>query len=134
MRPRTDAIHRAACHVPARVPFLSEFLRTRGHIHVDRRDPAQWRPAIARAAARVAAGEAVLVSPEGTRSRDGRLLPFKRGAFDLALASRRPIVCVVVRGAHAASPAAPGACARARCTSSSPTRSPPMISAMTRRC
>jgi 1-acyl-sn-glycerol-3-phosphate acyltransferase len=41
-----------------------------------------------------------LISPEGTRSWDGRLLPMKRGAFLLARAARRPIVCVIVRGAH----------------------------------
>ena len=48
----------------------------------------------------VAAGECVLVSPEGTRSWDGRLLPMKRGAFMLAMESRKPIVCMTVIGAH----------------------------------
>ena len=79
-------------------------MRDTGHVHVDRNDEAQWRPAIARAAERVRLGECVLVSPEGTRSRDGRLLPMKRGAFILAAASGRPIVCVTVIGGHARLP------------------------------
>jgi 1-acyl-sn-glycerol-3-phosphate acyltransferase len=81
-------------------PLYGPYLRRAGHVHVDRRDESQWRPAVAGAAARVAAGECVLVSPEGTRSWDVRPLPMKRGAFLLAIASQRPIVCVVLRGAH----------------------------------
>lgn len=88
----------------ARLPLYGRVMRDSGHVHVDRHDPAQWRPAITRAAARVAAGECVVVSPEGTRSRDGALLPFKRGAFQLALAARRPIVPVRIVGAHDALP------------------------------
>ncbi|MGZ3420659.1 MAG: lysophospholipid acyltransferase family protein [Polyangiales bacterium] len=88
----------------ARVPFYGSHMRTTGHVHVDRNDEAQWRPAIAAAAERVASGECVLVSPEGTRSWDGRLLPMKRGAFLLATTSRRPIVCCTVVGGHARMP------------------------------
>jgi len=88
----------------ARVPFYGSHMRASGHVHVDRKDEVQWREGVARAAARVAAGECVLVSPEGTRSWDGRLLPMKRGAFMLAMRSRRPIVCMTVIGAHARMP------------------------------
>jgi 1-acyl-sn-glycerol-3-phosphate acyltransferase len=88
----------------ARVPFYGAHMGSTGHVHVDRNDEAQWRPAIAAAAARVAAGECVLMSPEGTRSWDGKLLPMKRGAFLLATTSRRPIVCCTVVGGHARMP------------------------------
>jgi 1-acyl-sn-glycerol-3-phosphate acyltransferase len=88
----------------ARFPLYGSHMRATGHVHVDRNDEAQWRPAIARAAERVKSGESVLVSPEGTRSWDGRLLPMKRGAFILAAASERPIVCVTVVGGHARLP------------------------------
>jgi len=88
----------------ARFPFYGAQMRATGHVHVDRNDEAQWRPSIAAAAARVRAGECALVSPEGTRSWDGRLLPMKRGAFILAAAAGQPIVCVTVIGGHARLP------------------------------
>jgi 1-acyl-sn-glycerol-3-phosphate acyltransferase len=81
-------------------PVYGAYMRATGHVHVDRNDEAQWRPAIAAAAARVRAGECFLVSPEGTRSGDGQLLPLKRGAFILATGARRPIVCATVIGGH----------------------------------
>ena len=88
----------------ARVPFYGSHMEASGHVHVDRKDELQWREGVARAASRVAAGECVLVSPEGTRSWDGQLLPMKRGAFMLAMLSRRPIVCMTVVGGHARMP------------------------------
>ncbi len=88
----------------ARVPFYGAHMRRTGHAHVDRNDETQWRASIESAAARVHAGECVLVSPEGTRSRDGNLLPMKRGAFILAKRAMRPIVCVTVIGSHARMP------------------------------
>ena len=39
-----------------------------------------------------------MIFPEGTRSRDGRLLPFKKGAFVLAIAAELPVVPVTMRG------------------------------------
>ncbi|MCC7537227.1 MAG: 1-acyl-sn-glycerol-3-phosphate acyltransferase [Deltaproteobacteria bacterium] len=82
----------------ARVPLYARHLRRAGHVHLDRDDETQWRAAVALAARRVHGGECVLVSPEGTRSRGGQLLPMKRGAFLLAVQSRQPIVCVTVIG------------------------------------
>jgi 1-acyl-sn-glycerol-3-phosphate acyltransferase len=85
----------------ARVPIYGTHLRRAGHFHVDRNDEVQWRESVARAAAALNAGACILLSPEGTRSWDGRLLPMKRGAFELARAARRPIVCVTVIGGNA---------------------------------
>lgn len=84
----------------ARFPFYGEQMRVGGHLHVDRTDEMQWRRSVARAAARAREGAAILVSPEGTRSWDGNLLPMKRGAFILAEAAAAPIVCVTVIGGH----------------------------------
>jgi 1-acyl-sn-glycerol-3-phosphate acyltransferase len=84
----------------ARFPIYGRHMKRSGHVHVDRTDESQWRASVARAAERVSSGECVLVSPEGTRSRGGELLPMKRGAFILAEQSRRPIVCVTVVGGH----------------------------------
>jgi 1-acyl-sn-glycerol-3-phosphate acyltransferase len=88
----------------ARFPFYGEHMRKTGHVHVDKDDEGQWRPSVARAAERVREGECVLVSPEGTRSRKGELLPMKKGAFILAASSARPIVCTTVIGGHARLP------------------------------
>ncbi|MBI2388104.1 MAG: 1-acyl-sn-glycerol-3-phosphate acyltransferase [Deltaproteobacteria bacterium] len=88
----------------ARVPFYGAHMRATGHVHVDRTNEAQWRPSVARAAARVRAGECVLVSPEGTRSAGGQLLPMKRGALMLAIEAASPVVCVTVVGGHARLP------------------------------
>ena len=84
----------------ARAPFYGAHMRRAGHVHVDRTDEAQWRASVARAAERAGAGMAILVSPEGTRSWDGNLLPMKRGAFILAEAAAQPITCVTVIGGH----------------------------------
>jgi len=83
-----------------RLPFYGRYLVRSDHFWLDRTDQTQWRSQVAVAAARVRAGACVLISPEGTRSWDGRLLPMKRGAFLLAREAARPIVCVTVIGAR----------------------------------
>lgn len=87
-----------------RTPLYGDYLARTGHFWLDRTDETQWRAALAAAAERIRAGAAVLVSPEGTRSWDGRLLPMKRGAFLLARAAASPIVCLTVLGARALLP------------------------------
>jgi 1-acyl-sn-glycerol-3-phosphate acyltransferase len=88
----------------ARVPLYGKHMRRSGHIHVDRTNETQWRPAIARAAALARGGACILVSPEGTRSWDGELLPMKRGALMLAIEAAVPVVCVTVIGGHRCMP------------------------------
>lgn len=83
-----------------RTPLYGSHMARSGHVWVDRTDEAQWRAAIARAAERVKEGACLLVSPEGTRSWDGRLGEMKRGAFELACRAERPIVCVTLIGTH----------------------------------
>lgn len=84
----------------ARVPFYGAQMKRTGHIHVDRTSEAQWRASVSQAAARAQQGACILVSPEGTRSWDGELLPMKRGAFLLAAAAAQPLICVTVIGGH----------------------------------
>lgn len=88
----------------ARVPLYGKHMREAGHIHVDRTNEAQWRAAIAHAAELARGGQCILVSPEGTRSWDGELLPMKRGALMLALEAGVPVVCVTVIGGHRCMP------------------------------
>ena len=69
-----------------------------GFVPIDRRDRAQSDQAIATAVERMKEGRSFIVFPEGTRSRDGELQPFKKGAFVLAIAAQAPIVPVAIIG------------------------------------
>ena len=79
-------------------PVIGLYLWLAGHIAIDRGHPFRARRSLSRAAARIAAGESVAVFPEGTRSRDGQVLPFKKGSFVLALEAGVPVVPVSLRG------------------------------------
>lgn len=82
-----------------RIPVLGLAMRHVGFVPVDRKGAAGGKKSIAQAAALIRErGYSFLIFPEGTRSRDGRLQPFKRGGFFLALASGAPIVPVTLRG------------------------------------
>lgn len=76
-----------------------------GHIFVDRRDPKQARMAIREALERLGNGIGVLFFPEGTRSLDGHLLPFKKGAFRLAIDQGLPVLPVTLVGTRDILPA-----------------------------
>lgn len=84
-----------------RIPVVGPGMRTADFIPVDRKGAQGGRRSIGRAA-RLMAERAFsyLVFPEGTRSRDGRLQPFKRGGFFLALACGAPVVPVTIRGTY----------------------------------
>jgi len=87
------------------VPFLGWAFFAFRFITVDRRDSAAARVSLEAAAQRLRERRAtVMIAPEGTRSRDGSLGPFKMGLFHLAKASAAPIIPAVVRGARACHP------------------------------
>jgi 1-acyl-sn-glycerol-3-phosphate acyltransferase len=76
-----------------------------GHIFIDRRDPKQAREAIREALDSLSRGVGILFFPEGTRSRDGRLLSFKKGAFRLAIDQGLPLLPVTLVGTRNVLPA-----------------------------
>lgn len=82
----------------SRVPVLAGYIRTMGMIFVDRSNPEAARQSIRDAAAAAAGGKTILLFPEGTRSRDGRLLPLKTGMLAAAIESGVPILPVVLEG------------------------------------
>jgi 1-acyl-sn-glycerol-3-phosphate acyltransferase len=83
-----------------RFPLVHLCTRYAGFVDVDRRDPGSARRAIDRAAASLRAGNCFVIFPEGTRSRDGALGPFKKGAFVAAIEAGSRIVPVAIRGAY----------------------------------
>jgi 1-acyl-sn-glycerol-3-phosphate acyltransferase len=87
-----------------RIPLLSFALRTMGMIEVDRSNPEASAKSIDRAVAEIQDGRSVILFPEGTRSRHGKILPFKKGAFVLAIKSQSPIAPFTVIGAEQALP------------------------------
>ncbi len=80
------------------LPFLGWHLRRSGHIGVDRGRPREALKSFEAAAAKIRAGASVVMFPEGTRSRDGRPLPFKSGSFYLAIRAGVPIVPITLNG------------------------------------
>jgi 1-acyl-sn-glycerol-3-phosphate acyltransferase len=87
------------------VPFFGWAMWAAKHVAVDRSDRANAGKSLKRASERIAAGISIVVFPEGTRSRDGRLLPFKRGGFLLAVQSGAAIAPVTINGSGALMPA-----------------------------
>jgi 1-acyl-sn-glycerol-3-phosphate acyltransferase len=82
-----------------RLPIAGMAMRYVGFVPVDRKGAEGGKKSIARAASLMRTrGYSYLIFPEGTRSRDGRLGPFRRGGFFLALESGAPIVPVTIRG------------------------------------
>ena len=82
-----------------RFPFLGWHLRRTGHMLVDRRRPDRVR-IFGWASRLTAQGLSLIVFPEGTRSRDGRVGPFKGGSFYLALEAGLPVVPVSIAGSR----------------------------------
>jgi 1-acyl-sn-glycerol-3-phosphate acyltransferase len=83
-----------------RVPFLGWGIRAAGFVPVDRGDPRRGQEAVDSALQRLKGGRSVVVFPEETRSRDGELLPFKKGAALLAIRAGLPLVPVSIVGTH----------------------------------
>jgi putative phosphoserine phosphatase/1-acylglycerol-3-phosphate O-acyltransferase len=82
-----------------RVPIIGRMLRALGMIAIDRSNRQRAVATMAEAAARIHAENIkVVIAPEGTRSRTDGLGRFKRGAFQLALDTRAPIIPVVMQG------------------------------------
>jgi 1-acyl-sn-glycerol-3-phosphate acyltransferase len=88
-----------------RVPLFGWAMWATKHITVDRSDPLDAVKSLERAKERLAAGISIVVFPEGTRSRDGRLLPFKKGGFLLAAKTRTAIVPITIVGSAGVLPA-----------------------------
>ncbi len=85
-----------------KLPVLGPAMVFAGYVPVDRANPEQAYGALDQGAATLRAGHSFLIFPEGTRSRTGSLLPFKKGGFIMAIKAQVPILPVAVHGSRAA--------------------------------
>jgi 1-acyl-sn-glycerol-3-phosphate acyltransferase len=82
------------------IPVLGAAMRLADFVPVHREHPEEARASVDDALEKLNRGVTLLVYPEGKRSLDGRLLPFKTGVFLLALRAGVPIVPITVHGAE----------------------------------
>ena len=83
-------------------PLMGTVLDVGGFVPVDRQDWRQSFESLEQGSASLRAGNSFLIFPEGTRSRTGDLLPFKKGGFIMAIKAQVPIVPVAISGGRAA--------------------------------
>lgn len=88
-----------------RVPIWGAAMREAGFIEIDRNNRTRAKAALEIAKGRLNEGVNVWIAPEGTRSRDGALGPFKSGGFRLALDTGHRILPVGIRGTENILPA-----------------------------
>ena len=84
----------------SRIPLFGWAMSAGRFIFIDRQNPLAARRTMDEAARRIRAGQSVVIFPEGTRTRDGRLGPFKKGGFHLAIDSGAAIVPVAIHGSR----------------------------------
>ncbi|NIS09085.1 MAG: 1-acyl-sn-glycerol-3-phosphate acyltransferase [Candidatus Dadabacteria bacterium] len=82
----------------AKVPIVGFVCRVSGQYFVARDGSADDLQKVKEIAEKIKSGPSVLVAPEGTRSKDGNLLPFKKGGFVIALRAKVPVVTMVITG------------------------------------
>lgn len=86
------------------IPVFGYSMARVGYISIDRSNRRSAYKSLLEAAQKIAQGVSVMVFPEGTRSTDGQIKPFRGGGFHLAVRSGRPIVPVVIFGSHQVMP------------------------------
>ena len=82
-----------------RIPVVGKILMRAGYFTIDRENDRAALKTILAAAERIKSGAgSVAVYPEGTRSREAGMLPFRNGVFKIAQKARAPIVIAAIRG------------------------------------
>ena len=84
------------------VPFVGWHLALAGHLLIDRKHPGAG--VLKRMQRMITQGASLVVYPEGSRTRDGRVMKFKGGVFLLAIDSGLPVVPVSIAGSRAVMP------------------------------
>jgi 1-acyl-sn-glycerol-3-phosphate acyltransferase len=87
------------------IPVFGPSMRRGGYIPLDRSDGRKALQSMDEAATTIRQGRSVVLFPEGTRTPDGNLLPFKRGGFILARKADVPVIPVTINGSGRINPA-----------------------------
>lgn len=82
------------------IPFLGWAMAAAGYISIDREGTRETVEAMNKAAEKIRDGMSVVIFPEGSRSPDGTIQPFKKGGFTLAIKSKVPIVPLALTGSR----------------------------------
>jgi 1-acyl-sn-glycerol-3-phosphate acyltransferase len=82
------------------IPFLGWTMAAVGYISIDREGSRATVEAMNEAAQKIRDGMSVVIFPEGSRSPDGSVQPFKKGGFTLAIKSKAPIVPIAISGSR----------------------------------
>ncbi len=86
------------------LPLIGPNMTMAGFVKVDRRNFKAAARAVEEALEKLRKGMSFMVFPEGTRTRDGRLQPFKRGGFLMAVRAGVKVVPVAIKGAYEVMP------------------------------
>jgi 1-acyl-sn-glycerol-3-phosphate acyltransferase len=81
------------------MPVFGAAMRNAGYIEIDRQNHEKAMISIEQAARKIREGKSIMSFPEGTRSGDGKIGPFKKGMFHLAIKSGVPIIPISIIGA-----------------------------------
>ena len=83
-----------------KIPIFGKAMRSAGYIEIDRQNHEKAMKSLDEAAQKIREGKSVVTFPEGTRSKDRTIKPFKQGLFHLAIKAGVPIVPISIIGAH----------------------------------
>ncbi|GHV43836.1 1-acyl-sn-glycerol-3-phosphate acyltransferase [Bacteroidia bacterium] len=81
-----------------KIPFVGWACKAAGHIFIDRSAGIEANRSVAAAKQRLQGGMSVVIFPEGSRTRNGQMLRFKRGAFRIAGDLRLPVLPITLKG------------------------------------
>ena len=82
------------------IPFFGWTMAAAGYISIDRGGTRETAEAVNMAAQKIREGMSVVIFPEGSRSPDGSIQPFKKGGFTLAIKAKVPIVPLAISGSR----------------------------------
>jgi 1-acyl-sn-glycerol-3-phosphate acyltransferase len=87
-----------------KVPLLGQYIQVMGMVFIDRKNKESAIASMDQAASMIQGGKNIVAFPEGTRSKDETLLPFKKGSFVIAQRANIPLIPIAIQGASTVLP------------------------------